>query len=400
MRFAPNPEDPIPPSNCNFEINLVNLLISFLFLRVKMKPLTYDEFSKLDVNHIAHDAQRNNSVENLEVITKKANQVHARTNPTRKSCAKAQSKPILGKRKFENNWREFPGVSEAARMLSKQEGKTFDRKSISKVCKNKRKSHQGFEFQYKTQPDLDGEVWKVNPFLNIRCSNMGRVETTTGIKTFGSSSGKYMRVRIRGKNYYMHRVVTQTFHWNIVEELYHTADCTENIITFWNNLHVDHVNFIKHDNRATNLVPTLAKVNCGRQPPNKKSDAAARSKPIEGRTLGELNWVKYQSNAEAARVLGLHSGAISAVCRGRLNRTGNYTFRFVEDPDLDGEIWKPIPQALFPGKKVKGMMASNKGRILTTKGVKTYGSPSNKYLVCSGLKVHRLVASAWLCGYN
>jgi hypothetical protein len=37
-----------------------------------MKPLTYDEFKRLDVNHIAHDAQRNNRVENLEVITKKS----------------------------------------------------------------------------------------------------------------------------------------------------------------------------------------------------------------------------------------------------------------------------------------------------------------------------------------
>ena len=34
-----------------------------------MKPLPYAEFRKLDVNHIAHHAQRNNSVENLEVIT-------------------------------------------------------------------------------------------------------------------------------------------------------------------------------------------------------------------------------------------------------------------------------------------------------------------------------------------
>ena len=96
---------------------------------------------------------------------------------------------------------------------------------------------------------------------------------------------------------------------------------------------------------------------------------------------------------------GLYRGGISAVCRGKRKRAGNYTFRFVEDEDLDGEIWKPIPQVLFR-KKVKGMMASNLGRILTTKGVKTYGSPLGKYLRCSGLFVQRLVAAAWLCGYN
>jgi hypothetical protein len=364
-----------------------------------MKPLPYAEFRKLEVNHIAHDAQRNNSVENLEVITRKANIQHANTNPNRKSNAKARYKPILGKRKCEDNWTEFSGISEAARILSNQEGETFSQGSITAVCQKKQKHHKGFEFQYKTQPDLDGEVWKVNPFLNIRCSSMGRVETINEIKTFGSTSGKYMTVRIRRKNYFVHRIVAQTFHWDVVEKLYHASDFAGDMMAFWKTLHVDHVNFIKDDNRACNVIPTLAKVNLGRQPSTKKSNAAALSKDIEGRKLGESKWVRYPSACEAARVLGLSHGNISAVCRGKVKRAGNYTFRFVEDPDLEGEIWKPIPEALFPGKKVKGMMASNKGRILTSKGVKTYGTPANKYLVCSRLMVHRLVAAAWLCGY-
>jgi hypothetical protein len=364
-----------------------------------MKPLTYAEFRTLDINHIAHDSQRNNSVENLEVITKKANQVHAKTNPTRKSSAKALSKPILGKRKTEDRWTEFAGATEAARILTKREGETFCQSHITAVCKKKHKHHKGFEFQYKTQSDLGGEKWKENYFLNIRCSNMGRIETTKGIKTFGSSSGKYMGVKIRGKNYLVHRVVAQVFHWDVVKELYTASDFAGDIMAFWNTLHVDHLNFIKDDNRACNIIPTLPKVNIARQPFNKKNSGPAQSKPIEGRKLGESKWKRYPSMIEAARVLGLNSGHISAVCRGKRKRAGNYTFRFVEDPDLDGEIWKPIPQALFPGKKVKGMMASNKGRILTKCGVKTYGSPSKKYLICSGLLVHRLVAAAWLCGY-
>ena len=365
-----------------------------------MKPLTYAEFRKLEVNHIAHDSQRNNSVENLEVITKKANNQHARTNPNRKSCAKALSKPILGKRrKSEDRWTEFPSAKEAARLLSKREGETFSGSHITAVCKKKRKFHQGFEFQYKTQSDLGGEVWKENLFLNIRCSNMGRVETTKGIKTFGSTLGKYLKVKIRGKVYLVHRVVAQTFHWDVVKELYHASDFAGDIMAFWKTLHVDHFNFIKDDNRACNIIPTLPKVNIARQPPTRKSDAGAKSKPIEGRKLSESNWVTYPSANEAARVLGLYCGGISAVCRGKRKRHGNYTFRFVEDEDLQGEIWKPIPPALFPRRKVEGMMASNFGRILTKQGVKTYGTPSYKYLTCSGLKVHRLVAAAWLCGY-
>jgi hypothetical protein len=364
-----------------------------------MKPLSYAEFRKLDVNHIAHDAQRNNSVENLELITRKANIQHAFTNPNRKSNAKALSKPILGKRKSEDIWTEFAGAKKAARLLTDQEGKTFSQGRITVVCQKKQKYYKGFEFKYKTQPDLDGEVWKLNSFLNIRCSNMGRVETTKGIKTFGSTFGKYMSVRIRRKLYLVHRIVAQTFHWDVVKELYHASDFAGDILAFWKTLHADHVNFTKHDNRACNLLPTLASINIARQPPTKKNGAAALSKGIEARALGDSNWVTYPSANEAARVLRLKVGNISKVCRGKVKRAGNYTFRFVEDPDLEGEIWKPIPEALFPGKKVKGMMASNKGRILTKCGVKTYGSPYQKYLICSGLLVHRLVAAAWLCGY-
>ena len=115
-----------------------------------MKPLSYAEFRKLDVNHIAHDAQRNNNVENLEVITRKANLQHAFTNPNRKSNAKALSKPILGKRKSEDIWTEFAGAKKAARLLTDQEGKTFSQGSITVVCQ--RTSITKVEFKYKTQP--------------------------------------------------------------------------------------------------------------------------------------------------------------------------------------------------------------------------------------------------------
>jgi hypothetical protein len=361
--------------------------------------ISYDEFKRLDVNHKTHGSQRNNTPENLELITHKANLAHARTNPTRKSCAKALSKPILGKRKCDATWTEFASAREAERVLTKQEGKVFDESSITAVCKKRAKSHHGYEFQYNEQPDLDGEVWKWNPFLKVQCSNLGRVETIFSIKTFGSPSGEYLVVGIRGKKYQVHRVIAQAFHWDAVQQLYsQQTECTD-IMGFWKKLHVDHLNFDKRDNRATNLVPTTAKVNIARQPLNKKSCAAALSKPIEGRKLGESEWVTYPSVTKAARVLGLDSGNISKVCRGKYKRTGDYTFRFVDDPGLEGEIWKPIPKALFPGKNVNGMKASNKGRILTPKGIKTYGSPSGKYLRCCGLYVHRLVAAAFLCGY-
>ena len=189
----------------------------------------------------------------------------------------------------------------------------FDESSITAVCKKRAKSHHGYEFQYNEQPDLDGEVWKWNPFLKVQCSNLGRVETIFSIKTFGSPSGEYLVVGIRGKKYQVHRVIAQAFHWDAVQQLYsQQTECTD-MMGFWKILHVDHVNYTKHDNRASNILPTTAKVNIGRQPLNRKSCAAALSKLIEGRKLDESKWVEYPSVIEAARTLGLDHGNISKV---------------------------------------------------------------------------------------
>ena len=70
-------------------------------------------------------------------LQKKTNQVHAFTNPNRKSNAKALSKPILGKRKSEDIWTEFASARKAARILSKQEGKKFGQASQKKIFAHK-----------------------------------------------------------------------------------------------------------------------------------------------------------------------------------------------------------------------------------------------------------------------
>ena len=55
--------------------------------------ISYDEFKRLDVNHITHGSQRNNTPENLEVITHKANLAHDRTNPPPGRNLQAPEKP-------------------------------------------------------------------------------------------------------------------------------------------------------------------------------------------------------------------------------------------------------------------------------------------------------------------
>ena len=143
---------------------------------MSQKKLSYEQFKLLDVKRKEHRSQYNNNVINLKLIPHKS-------NPDRKSNAKALSKPILGKRKSDKKWRNFDNATDAARILSEQEDKEFCKGGISETCRKKRKFYNGYEFQYKQQPDLDGEEWKVNTFLNVKCSNLGRVETTNGKKT-------------------------------------------------------------------------------------------------------------------------------------------------------------------------------------------------------------------------
>jgi hypothetical protein len=75
------------------------------------------------------------------------------------------------------------------------------------------------------------------------------------------------------------------------------------------------------------------------------SNAPKRSKPVLGRPLGTHEWTQYASIMEAARVLGLNPGSISACCGGRIKRTGEYEFKWAEANEeavLPGEVWRDV----------------------------------------------------------
>ena len=90
-----------------------------------------------------------------------------------------------------------------------------------------------------------------------------------------------------------------------------------------------------------------------------KSSAAKQSKPIKGRRLNSETsetsdtsetsneeWVIYASTSEAARQLGLHSGAISQCVNGKIKKTGGYEFvrdtEAAEPEVLPGEKWLDV----------------------------------------------------------
>lgn len=95
----------------------------------------------------------------------------------------------------------------------------------------------GYDWVFKEYP-IDGEIWKTHPTINIECSNLGRLRTSTGKIRLGSikKPSGYRNTSINGKSYYVSRLIAETFLANPFKKPT-----------------VDHINRIRSDNRVENL---------------------------------------------------------------------------------------------------------------------------------------------------
>ena len=148
-------------------------------------------------------------------------------------------------------------------------------------------------------------------------SNLGRVRTAFGIITEGSDSGGYLRVGINGKPHRVHRLVAQAGFIPPPPSEKHEQ--------------VNHIDGDPTNNRADNLAWVTPSENIRHSydtNAERKSRAPNNSKPVLGRRHGsEEEWVEYESGNEAARALGVNSGSVSACCRGKVKRAGEYEFK-------------------------------------------------------------------------
>lgn len=87
--------------------------------------------------------------------------------------------------------------------------------------------------------DLPNEVWKSveHNGVTVDASSLGRIRGPSGVPTFGSYSGKYMAVAIKGKTISSHIIICFAFHGPKPS----------------NEHTVDHINGITDDNRECNL---------------------------------------------------------------------------------------------------------------------------------------------------
>lgn len=109
--------------------------------------------------------------------------------------------------------------------------------SIADACRTG-KNINGIYFRYADTDDLDGEVWKtllVND-IEIKVSNLGRVECLGGRRTFGCLHNCYRQVFVNGSSYRVHRLIAEAFIGHIPDDMV-----------------VDHKDGIKDNNHKDNL---------------------------------------------------------------------------------------------------------------------------------------------------
>jgi hypothetical protein len=320
----------------------------------------------MQVDHI-DNKPGNNTLANLRWVTPSENVQHSfDTNANRKSNAAAQSRPI---RCIETQI-EYPSATIAAKELGLHQGLICDVLKGRQKTTGKRKHR----FEYVEEPDLENECWKNHPELGIPVSTQGRVINQSG-KTRGyHRKDGYMEVMYKGKNYYVHRLVAETWLHNPEKKP-----------------QVDHIDNNKSNNTLANLRWVTQSENIQHSydtNANRKSCGAAQSRPI--RCIETQ--IEYPSITIAAKELGLRATNICAVLKGRLKTTGNRTFEYVEDPDLENECWKNHPEL--------GIPISTQGRVIIqsrkTRGCRRADGYMEVRYKKKGYLVHRLVAETWL----
>ena len=246
-----------------------------------------------------------------------------------------------------------------------------------------------YEFEFVNDyVEIEGEAWvKVSDTLapgnSAWVSNKGRIKSYTGVVTTGCLNKQgYKVVGIGGKNLKLHRVIMISFG---IEQ------------PSPEHKFVNHKDFNRSNNSLKNLEWCTHAENIQHSfsnNPDRRSNAALRSKPVRGRKDGEVEWLEYDSAHHAARELELTQGSISGSCRKGWKVKG-YRFEFSDPKEpalLEGEVWKPL--AASAG-------ISNMGRYKDSRGIIKTPMPMDDgrcrvQIDGENLYVHVIVATCFL----
>ena len=223
----------------------------------------------------------------------------------------------------------------------------------------------------------DFPLYSVSNIGNIKHNKTNRLRKLY-IDLYGYISIQILNIENKKVTKKVHRLVADTFLNN--------PD---------NKKTVNHKNHIKHDNRVINLEwATMKEQNIHKH----QIPLTTGGKRVIQYDLN-MNYINtFNSIREAGRYIGnenTSSSCISKVCLEKLKTYNGFIWKYEMSNKIDNEIWKKITINNHT------FNISNKGRVMTTKNVISYGSKdtsgyrrvASKYFKIS---VHRLVAIAFL----
>ena len=227
-------------------------------------------------------------------------------------------------------------------------------------------------------------------------SSYGRVKSSQECVSYGFLSGAYRQVRISHEMFCVHRLVAAAFLGPPPSE------------GIWQ---VNHIDGDKCNNRVENLTYVTPSENIRHSLALNPRRVVKPGKAVLWRKQGEERWSSCSSQADAARLLGVHCRQISRCCRGPLARLSDPNGTIYEikcaamtaPPARAGEIWQ---HAAYPGElwRAEDLMVSTFGRVFSKSARHrslSYGTRSAGGYLCVHrqrviLLVHRLVAATFL----
>lgn len=275
--------------------------------------------SRHSVDHIDHN-RANNQAENLRWATQSEQLKHSWTRLDRKRNWVLCKAIIATSQSGEKI--KYKSMAEAAAAFSCSVPTI---KSICNGVPSRRFPGWHFEFAVPIVPDdaRDGK-WESIGNSGWYVSDLGWLQRKNGSVTLGYlNSVGYYWIGINGNLQSVHQLVATAFLPPRPSEA-HT---------------IDHINRIRTDNRAENLrwatkrEQTLNTTRC--------KTRRLVSRPVEYSLLNNTEWHPVKSIVKMAAKLSCVRGTIIYCCHSGSQHKG-YKFRFANQPDLPGEIWKRI----------------------------------------------------------